>query len=561
MFEAWTLAVLRLMNRASAISWLDQPAAISRRTSRSRSVRPSPPDGVGPSVPRHPSTGSRRRGAPAARAGRSPRAAARAPSRAAVARASASAARASARGPLSRRIAAAATEPRVGRRIRPADRARTPPRPSASREGSSRSSTRRASARQRAASAGCREGSAGGLDDGPGTPSIAAIRSTLLGDLAASGAAHPRARPRRRRVARSSRRRPPRPQARCRQASRGPDRASRPRPTRKPSMTAARASLASVLDRGQLGQRGEQRGSVLGPAGGLVSGARRRERLRGRRRGRRGTCRAGHAGSAAGSPARRSVACQAASQELVRLVPPPERDGRLRGDREEQSAIRPLDTERAGPLPARRRDVERFRRRDRRGRGARPGSLRRARSPRRRRARRRWQRPSRTRATPSSTRPSEREVPAKDPERERLVGRASRPPARRPPPPRPSAASRRTGRSTSGSRHGGPGCERATPTAAQPGRAVRPRRQPASAATRSPASHRYQRCRSWSGAARAGSASASTPARACRPEIDRRPVLPDHDRGLRRSHEDVDAVHEPSAPTGSTRSHSSSARR
>ena len=41
MFDAWTLTVLRLMNRASAISWFDQPAAIRRRTSGSRSVRPS----------------------------------------------------------------------------------------------------------------------------------------------------------------------------------------------------------------------------------------------------------------------------------------------------------------------------------------------------------------------------------------------------------------------------------------------------------------------------------------------------------------------------------------
>ena len=40
MCEAWTLAVLRLMKSASAISWLDQPAAMSRSTSSSRSVRP-----------------------------------------------------------------------------------------------------------------------------------------------------------------------------------------------------------------------------------------------------------------------------------------------------------------------------------------------------------------------------------------------------------------------------------------------------------------------------------------------------------------------------------------
>ena len=40
MFEAWTLAVLRLMYRASAICWLDQPPAMRRRTSRSRSVSP-----------------------------------------------------------------------------------------------------------------------------------------------------------------------------------------------------------------------------------------------------------------------------------------------------------------------------------------------------------------------------------------------------------------------------------------------------------------------------------------------------------------------------------------
>ena len=37
MFETWTLAVLRVMNRASAICWFDRPAATSRMTSASRS--------------------------------------------------------------------------------------------------------------------------------------------------------------------------------------------------------------------------------------------------------------------------------------------------------------------------------------------------------------------------------------------------------------------------------------------------------------------------------------------------------------------------------------------
>ena len=46
MLDAWTLTVLRLMNRASAISWFDQPAAMKPRTSASRSVRPSRVGGV-----------------------------------------------------------------------------------------------------------------------------------------------------------------------------------------------------------------------------------------------------------------------------------------------------------------------------------------------------------------------------------------------------------------------------------------------------------------------------------------------------------------------------------
>ena len=47
MCDAWTLTVLRLMNRASPISWLDQPAAMKPRTSASRSVRPSRPAAAG----------------------------------------------------------------------------------------------------------------------------------------------------------------------------------------------------------------------------------------------------------------------------------------------------------------------------------------------------------------------------------------------------------------------------------------------------------------------------------------------------------------------------------
>src|SRR4051812_14430514 len=68
MFDTCTLAVLGEMNSSSAISPFDRPSATSRRTSRSRAVRPrggGPPPARG-ARPRARAGGGRARGPPPA---------------------------------------------------------------------------------------------------------------------------------------------------------------------------------------------------------------------------------------------------------------------------------------------------------------------------------------------------------------------------------------------------------------------------------------------------------------------------------------------------------------
>ena len=138
--------------------------------------------------------------------------------------------------------------------------------------------------------------------------------------------------------------------------------------------------------------------------------------------------------------------------------------------------------------------------------------------------------------------PDERQGPAEDPERERLVRRGADLPRHAIRLLGDRDRLRRDGRRTSGSRPCGRGCEPGPPMAVGSGRAVRASASATAAAARSPASQRYQRCRSWRAAARAGSAAASTHAIARSSEVDGRPVLADQHRGLGGADEELDPI-------------------
>ena len=126
-----------------------------------------------------------------------------------------------------------------------------------------------------------------------------------------------------------------------------------------PSATIARASdtRPSATARSATAASSAARSSVPPAAARRRLGFREREAPR---RGRRGTCPTGRAGcepepGRADRPSR-----QPEPQEPVGLVPAAERDGGLRGDREDEPAVGPFDAERPDTLPTLARDLERL---------------------------------------------------------------------------------------------------------------------------------------------------------------------------------------------------------
>ena len=428
--------------------------------------------------------------------------------------------------------------PGVRRRIRPPDRLERVRHgePIGRRRRSPRGGA--ASARQRSSTRRSRDGARGPVSPSDRRPGRRGCRRSARRRpmIAAARASHRRARPRHVRRA-TDRRRRLRPGARPRPAAQARDRAARRWPSAGPPRPPPWHRDVLAGHGRQIGERREDRGPVLGPAAASSAAL-------GRVQDRGGPHEvAAHRVEPAaldpqpdpGRPDR--VARQAQGEERLRLVPPPECDRGLGRDGQQQPAVGPFDADVPRPLPSRGRDIERL--------GGPPDAIEQDREV-RRPERDAFdaaeflgdRRPSRNRSTPSSTRPSSaRSVPrmpsasassARDPT-VRATSRAS------------SAIGIESAKRASDIR---------TPAVWARIRGPRGRRrsardepvrlgQAAAAAARSPASHRYQRCRS----------SRPPPARGRRPHRPPRsrggrarppPVLADQDGGLRGPDEDLD---------------------
>ena len=347
-------AVLRLMNRTSAISSFDQPAAMKPRTSASRSVRPS--RATAGSVP---GSGA---GAVAGagkietcRGGRAcsiSSASGRAPSRSGrrervgqgrlgvVARYRGRGGSRHRRGTARRRPDTAARSPRM--------RPRRPVHWAASSVSSSRARLRTAEGAQRDVAVTAR----------PAVPVDAAVRDAEDGrdplDL--------------RRRSRAARRRASASPASSRAAR---DRSAASASTRSPVAASCASAgsgspsvaIAQALRRpppwhatswrgGALGDCGQDGGAIVGADGGVVRLRGPPRRPRPPTRGRRGTGRAGGAGSASGSRPCRSGGARRSRRKVGGLVPAAQCDSGLRGDGEDEASVGSLDAEGTRTLPA-----------------------------------------------------------------------------------------------------------------------------------------------------------------------------------------------------------------
>ena len=412
--------------------------------------------------------------------------------------------------------------------------------------GASRSSNRATSARQRAAIARSRVGSVTRrLDAGRDTerssrsarprPAIASTRPRASADGAG------------RRVGRARRPPgPPRAAGRSPRASRARDRAARRATSVNPSPTAARASLArpSATARSACGGEERRRGPRSRRAASSASPS-LRERGRPPTRGRPRNVSSRPRWIWRRIPAVPDRAArQAEAKELVGLVPATERDGRLRRDGQDDArrmSARPRgsrtrsqpcarDLERLAPVrPTRSSRVARF---------DAPRAI--PSGPPRSSA---IARPARTVVDPVVDATEHGQIPAEDAEGRAPRRRATRPSARRRSPPRRTGPTPRVGRASMRS----PARWARILARAADGGSVGISRSAAStaaaAAAWSPASQRYQRCRSWSDgrAARVHRSGRRAPI-APSPSDDGRAVLADEQRGLGGTDEDVHAI-------------------
>ncbi len=235
------------------------------------------------------------------------------------------------------------------------------------------------------------------------------------------------------------------------------------------------------------------------------------------------------------------VATETRPQEAVGLVPAPEGEGRLRRDRQEQPAVRPLDARGSACAPSRRRPPRGVRRatdpieQDGEVAGAEGDPLRAVEVF--------GDRDPGPEPLDALVDPAEQcQVRTEDPECQRLVGRRADRPGDLDRLLRHRDRLREPPARHAGSRPGGRGSAARAPDGGSRGISRSASSSAAAAAARSPASHRYQRCRSSSPAARLRIGIAIDARDRPSAEIDRRGVLADQHRRLRGPDQDVGPV-------------------